>query len=351
MYGTEISKLMNIKLCLILVVVSCNMPLLPPTEKNEGQGGAADSLLKLDSLEIERAAILEENISIVKSAKEIFTSCAPSTVTIFTDNEQLGSGFFISSNLIATNYHVIDGADKVYFRTIDSDIAYRLEGFVSVNKGNDLAVLKTTEVNGSPLIISQRNITEGDPVFVIGSPKGLTATISDGIVSAKRNLFDNNLIQITAPISPGSSGGPVFNQYGEVIGVAVLQSKEGQNLNFAIPSQELNLMIEFQTKHARPFSLLKEEKGSSIVEKVPELENGIGSDPTSDKWTPEKREDLFKNCLRSFKDNENFGFTFDFCKCMTIKITDHYSPSMIESITDEEWMQLVETCVETTGGE
>src|SRR5262249_16479607 len=79
----------------------------------------------------------------------------------------------------------------------------------------------------------------GDQVFVIGNPLGLEGTLSQGIVSALRKLDQNSLIQITAPISSGSSGGPVLSIDGKVIGVAVATFVRGQNLNFAIPSSYL----------------------------------------------------------------------------------------------------------------
>jgi hypothetical protein len=80
-------------------------------------------------------------------------------------------------------------------------------------------------------------------VYAIGNPKGLTGTISEGIVSGIRDLSSKSLIQITAPISPGSSGGPIINNSGQVIGVAVGTLTSGQNLNFAIPSSILESLI------------------------------------------------------------------------------------------------------------
>ena len=86
---------------------------------------------------------------------------------------------------------------------------------------------------------------EGQRVLVIGNPEGLYGTVSDGIISAFRD--DGNIIQITAPISPGSSGSPVLNEKGEVIGIATYYGKEGQNLNFAVSSNALEDLITEQT--------------------------------------------------------------------------------------------------------
>ena len=73
-------------------------------------------------------------------------------------------------------------------------------------------------------------------MFAIGSPQGLELTISDGIVSGMRDLPQGRVIQTTAPISPGSSGGPLFDAYGRLVGIMTFQHRSGQNLNFAVPA-------------------------------------------------------------------------------------------------------------------
>jgi hypothetical protein len=85
----------------------------------------------------------------------------------------------------------------------------------------------------------------GDPVVAIGNPMGLEDTVSNGLVSARRTADDGNeVLQISAPIAPGSSGGPIFNDRGEVIGIAVAVMEQGQNLNFGVPSRYLTPMIQ-----------------------------------------------------------------------------------------------------------
>jgi hypothetical protein len=83
----------------------------------------------------------------------------------------------------------------------------------------------------------------GDPVYAVGNPQGLEGTFSQGIVSSIRQVGSDKLLQITAPISPGSSGGPVLNLRGEVVGVSVATFSGGQNLNFAIPSNYLKALL------------------------------------------------------------------------------------------------------------
>ena len=83
----------------------------------------------------------------------------------------------------------------------------------------------------------------GETVYAVGNPRGLEGTFSDGIISSIRPVGTDKLIQITAPLFPGSSGGPVLNRRGEVIGVSVLTIRDGQNLNFAIPSNYLKGLL------------------------------------------------------------------------------------------------------------
>ena len=102
----------------------------------------------------------------------------------------------------------------------------------------DLVVLAVEGMEEDGVLLSQRASVEvGETVFAVGNPRGLEGTFSKGIVSSVREIDGFSLLQITAPISPGSSGGPITDEKGEVIGVAVATFKGGQNLNFAIPAK------------------------------------------------------------------------------------------------------------------
>jgi S1-C subfamily serine protease len=91
---------------------------------------------------------------------------------------------------------------------------------------------------GAPAVAigSADTLRTGQKVFAIGAPQGLELTISDGIVSGMRELPQGRVIQTTAPISPGSSGGPLFDTYGRLVGIMTFQHRTGQNLNFAVPA-------------------------------------------------------------------------------------------------------------------
>ena len=196
-------------------------------------------------------ALLSSSIN-AQDASLIYQNSVGSTVTVYTNNGY-GSGFFIEQDVIATNYHVIENAYNVNVGFNNSSSKYNVS-ILAIDAYNDLALLKVNGTSQKPLTISGKQTVPGEKIFVIGTPKGLQATISDGIVSGLRNDQGRELIQITAPISPGSSGGPVFNKDGEVIGVCVMQFKEGQNLNFAIPYKYLNTLKTKKKETAKPYT-------------------------------------------------------------------------------------------------
>ena len=158
----------------------------------------------------------------------------------------IGSGFFVKPNLIATNYHVIEGAAKGTAKLVGKYTTYNIEGVTATDKTNDLALLKVTAYGIKPLALGNSDkVRIGETVYVAGNPKGLEGTFSDGIISSRRDKLTKERLQMTAPISPGSSGGPVLNRKSEVIGVsfAVYKSLDAQNLNFAIPSKYLKKLL------------------------------------------------------------------------------------------------------------
>jgi Trypsin-like peptidase domain len=149
-----------------------------------------------------------------------------------------GTGFFISPDgLAVTNFHVIQGASHLSGRTNEGAV-FQFERVVAHPSGVDLAILKFAAEGVACLKLGHSTeAVEGQTVLVIGSPEGLQGTVTEGIISAFRE--NRSMIQISAPISPGSSGSPVMDESGDVIGVATLVTKEGQNLGFAIAVEEV----------------------------------------------------------------------------------------------------------------
>jgi len=166
------------------------------------------------------------------------------------DGEELGqgSGFFIDRDgSLITNFHVMENATQAIVYTNDGNF-YPISHVLAEDLDGDLILVSVDVPQKAvvPLTLSHTIPELGESVVVIGSPQGLYQTVSDGIVSAVRDIPEfGKIIQMTAPISYGSSGSPVLNMKGDVIGVASFQMIEGQNLNFAIPSERItNLKIE-----------------------------------------------------------------------------------------------------------
>ena len=174
-----------------------------------------------------------------------------------------GSGFFIRHNLIATNYHVIEGAAHGTAKLAGKDTIYAVEGITATDQTNDLALLqlktpiilvKLAGIQPLPLGDSDA-VRVGETIYVAGNPMGFEGTVSDGIISGRRDKGVKERLQMTAPISLGSSGGPVLNGKGEVIGVSVsiYGVLAAQNINFAIPSNTLKKLLA-QLGTAKPLS-------------------------------------------------------------------------------------------------
>jgi tetratricopeptide (TPR) repeat protein len=148
----------------------------------------------------------------------------------------LGSGFIVREDgAVVTSYHVVSMAADIKVKVGDKTVA--VEGLLHADPENDLAVLKL-EGKGYPKVKlgDADKLRVGETIYVMGSPRGLENTLSSGIVSALRRIDKGRLLlQITAAISPGSSGGPVFDARGEVVGVATFIMVEAQSLNFAMP--------------------------------------------------------------------------------------------------------------------
>lgn len=153
------------------------------------------------------------------SARQIAQRTSPSVVLLVTADEgdtpiALGSGFFVQSNVIATANHVIKDAPQIYAKIAGRRASYKISFIGSADEKNDLVLLRIDDVKGQPLKLGNLSrLQVGDEIYVMGNPEGLEGTFSRGNVSAIRN--SKGLIQITAPISHGSSGGPVLDERGE----------------------------------------------------------------------------------------------------------------------------------------
>ncbi|MBI3985295.1 MAG: SEL1-like repeat protein [Lentisphaerae bacterium] len=169
--------------------------------------------------------------------RRIYISAKPAIATIVTDGGT-GSGFFVTSDgLIITNNHVVDGCDSVIVKQSDA-AAIRgrvIRSFLRL----DLAFIKIHTPRRTPFVRlalpSQANV--GDVAYAIGSPHEFEGTFTEGVISSKDRVITGcHYIQTDAPISPGNSGGPLLNAYGEAVGVNTMFWNQSQNINFAIPA-------------------------------------------------------------------------------------------------------------------
>lgn len=175
-----------------------------------------------------------------------------------------GSGFLVSKDgRVVTNYHVIQHGHSAVVK-LPSGAFYDVEGVLAYDKDHDIAIIKVKGQGFRTLSLGDSDrVQVGEEVVAIGNPLSLESTVSNGIVSGVRTIDDQvgNAIQITAPISPGSSGGPLFNMAGEVLGITTFHLKGGENLNFAIPINHVKSLL--QAKSSKVYDFPDEEEAAS----------------------------------------------------------------------------------------
>ena len=200
--------------------------------------------------------------SYAQTVQEIAQKAFGSTVLLVMEDANgqpltLGSGFFVRDGEIASNLHVVKGAARGYAKLVDQNTKYDIKGITAIDEKRDLVILKVLASGAQAVSFGNSDAVQvGESVYAVGNPQGLEGTFSQGIISSIREIGTDKLLQITAPISPGSSGGPVLNSNGEVIGVSVATFRGGQNLNFAIPSNYLKELV-YHIGPAKSFPQLK----------------------------------------------------------------------------------------------
>lgn len=190
------------------------------------------------------------------SLADLIEKVEPSCVRVDVETARgrgIGSGFIAKEgDWVITNHHVVAGSTKGEVSFSDNSKA-EIEGFLAYDKRRDIAVLKIKlEKKRTPLELSQAKPRKGESAIAIGAPRGLSFTATEGIISAIRtgaelkqfgNDADGNWLQISVPISPGNSGGPLLNDAGEVIGANTAGLQNSQNLNFAISAADIGEVL------------------------------------------------------------------------------------------------------------
>ena len=181
-------------------------------------------------------------------AQNVLASTVLITITNSSGRSSFGSGFVVGTGQIATNQHVVKGIASGKVKLVGETTEHVIESVSIVDTNRDLAIVKASSLTASALTLGDSDTVQiGQTVYAAGNPQGLTGTFSQGIVSAIRpegNIFvEDTIIQMTAAVSPGSSGGPVLNADGEVVGIVFSQLTDGQNLNFMIPVNFLKPLL------------------------------------------------------------------------------------------------------------
>ena len=182
------------------------------------------------------------------SPTEIYRKVRPSAVLIYAENEGgkdavQGSGFIVGPGRIVTNYHVLAGTSKGYVIFSDGTSAL-ISGVIAESQSKDLLVLAANTGSRPALTLGdEMALHEGDPVVALGSPEGLQFTITDGIVSGFRNLEQQFVIQTTAAIAHGSSGGPLLNRQGQVVGITSSMLSDAPGIYFSIGVGDLKRLL------------------------------------------------------------------------------------------------------------
>lgn len=180
-----------------------------------------------------------------KRPQDIFQELSPAVVVITTDNAR-GSGFIVSSDgVIVTNYHVVSGASTIEVKLKDGR-TFPVKGIINYDRGIDLCILKIEGRNLSTVELGNVEVLPiGGKVFVIGAPLGFEYSITEGLYSGKREVFNRAYLQFSASTSPGNSGGPLIDAKGTIIGVVtwVANVEGSQNINFAVPIDEVRKFI------------------------------------------------------------------------------------------------------------
>lgn len=180
--------------------------------------------------------------------QDIAKRASASTVLIVSANQNgvrpaLGSGFVVAPGQVVTNSHVLGSGRMGLVHVRNSDQFLSVGSILARSVKDDLVLLDVPGLVLEPLPLSSETPQIGDRVFAMGNPEGMEGTFSEGIVSAYRSIDHKSVLQITAPISHGSSGDPVLNNYGEVIGIATGMIESGENLNFAVQAPAIAALL------------------------------------------------------------------------------------------------------------
>jgi len=196
------------------------------------RGWTAESELKADSL-----------------YNKVIGSIATIKAEDSSGNKFTGTAFSaFNNNVFVTAWHLVKNANSAKANFSNGD-EYDVLGIIDYDESKDIALIKIDSKYINKLVLSNEGVKIGSKVYTIGTPRGLEFSISDGLLSQIQTINKNKIYQFTSPVSQGSSGGPLLNTSGKVIGVVTSQFKEGQNINFATPSLYVHSLFKKSAKN------------------------------------------------------------------------------------------------------
>lgn len=178
----------------------------------------------------------------VQNTADIYKKYQYSTVEIQSKNrlgiETFGTGFFIGEHMVATSIQAIEGAKKIQVTTADNAV-HEVDKIIGYDFENNIAVLEV-DYDCEPFELYPYGVKGGETIYILGNPLGLKGTMTEGIVSNPSHLFGQvEYFQTDAAVSEGSTGSPVLNKYGAVVGINIVYAEDGQEINFAVHIKEL----------------------------------------------------------------------------------------------------------------
>ncbi len=224
-----------------------------PASASEESPGAQEWVTDLLSKESKKVSFLDDTDAInERAASVVMLNCFDKAGNLIAT----GSGFAaFEDGVIVTNFHVIE--NRVYSVTgeLETGMSFPVDRVIAYSEEYDIAILKTDVKTGMALLSFGNSLeaAKGDKVIAVGYPKGLGNTVSSGIISSIYGSGNDRMIQFTAPISNGSSGGALINDSGDVIGVTFASYESGQNLNYAVPIEFVEQVWNMRDQ-ARPLS-------------------------------------------------------------------------------------------------
>jgi len=212
-------------------------------------------------------------------ASSIYERCHSGVVVVVPldkDDKPLGqgSGFILAANRVVTNHHVLADSSNAVVLFADGDTV-RVEGFLADNPTRDITIIAVNTGIRAPLKLGDElALKQGDDVYAIGAPRGLDLSITNGIVSGFRSIEDQFLLQTTAAIAPGSSGGPLFNRDGRVVGVTTSLLNDSPGIYFSVGIGDVSRIMRSASTLVLPItSLSPTVKSEPFTGGTPEIDS------------------------------------------------------------------------------